>query len=128
MKKLLTILMVVSITTFTVDSFAQGRDVVVGKAFDKNGPGANLRLPDTDVEEPKPDPSRSQCCLNFDNWTGYILNVWVDGTYRGTVSPYGDNGLCVGAGWTTWYARTAGSRFEWSGRGQCRGYAVLKLE
>ena len=108
-------------------SFGQRTDVVA-KKVDKNRGASQYTLPTTDVVAPKPDKSRGSCCLNFDNWTGYTIYVWVDGTFKGIVGAWDDGGVCVGSGLTKWYARTAGSTYEWSGEGECVGSYNLKLE
>jgi len=111
-------------------SIAFGQDVPkesIGKKFDKKGTGANLVSPSTDVEQPKPDKTRAQCCLNFDNYTGLWLEVWVDGTYRGTVAPYDEGDVCVYGGWTSYYVRSSGGSYEWEDSGDCNSWFSLKL-
>jgi hypothetical protein len=125
MKKVFFVLLIACISGF---SFGQATKDVVGQAFDKNGVGAKLVIPSKDVVAVKPDPARAQCCLNFDNYTGYWLQVWVDGTYRGNVAPWDEGGICVSEGWTTYYVRTTGSTYEWSGQGECRASINLLLE
>ena len=124
MKKFLFMLAVV----FTASmALGQNSKEVIAKKFDTNGMGAKLALPTTDVEAAKPDVTRSQCCINFDNWTGFTLYVWVDNVFRGTLSPWDNGGICVEGGWTSYYVRTAGSTYEWSAEGECRESFTLKL-
>lgn len=85
-------------------------------------------LPTTDTPAPKPDNTRGLCCLDFDNWTGYYLDVWVDNVYRGRVEPWDRDGLCVASGWTTWYVQTAGKTYYWEGEGTCNGDYVIKID
>jgi hypothetical protein len=125
MKNIIRISIVFLFTFFAAQSFAQSTDAY-GKTVDKSR-GASYTLPTTDVEAPKPDTKRGECCINFDNYTGYTIYVWVDNVYRGTVSPWGDGEVCVGSGWTTYYARTAGSTYEWENSGDCRSSFNLKL-
>ena len=122
MKKTLIILAIAFMASISVDVLAQSKDVVAIK-----GSNPKFTLPTTDVEAEKPDPKRSTCCLNFDNYTGYIIYVWVDDVYRGTVAAWDEDGLCVNGGWTTWYARTAGGTYSWSGSGECRSSVNLIL-
>jgi hypothetical protein len=130
MKKLFFIALMTACVSFSYQSFAQtkGGVDVVGTKVDKSRGGTQYTLPTTDVEAPKPDKSRGACCINFDNWTGYTIYVWVDGNFKGTVSAWQDGGVCVGSGWTKWYARTAGGTYEWSGEGECQGNYNLKLK
>lgn len=98
------------------------------RPFDKNGIGANLQVPNSDAVAPKPDRTRSQCCLNFDNYTGLYLNIWVDDTYRGQVSPYEEGHVCVYGGWTSYYVRSAGGSYEWSDSGSCNEWTTLRMD
>lgn len=109
-------------------TFAQDGVDVMAEKVEKSRSASDYVLPTTDVEAPKPDVSRSACCLNFDNYTGYILHVWVDGSYKGSVGPWRDAGVCVAPGPTTWYVRTAGETYSWSGSGDCRSYYNLKID
>ena len=126
-KNFLIILVMVCLSFSSFQSFGQRTDVVA-KKVDENRGASHYTLPTTDVVAPKPDKSRGSCCLNFDNWTGYTIYVWVDGTFKGIVGAWDDGGVCVGSGLTKWYARTAGSTYEWSGEGECVGSYNLKIE
>jgi hypothetical protein len=127
MKKLLSICLVASALLLTASAFSQSTNVS-GRKFNANGVGAKLNLPTADVVAPKPDPKRGTCCLNFDNWTGYTLYVWVDGQYRGTVNAWDEGSVCVYSGWTSYYVRTAGSTYEWDGSGECTGDFNLTID
>jgi hypothetical protein len=62
----------------------------------------------TEAPEAKGGPrSRggSGCRVQLDNRTRYIIKVYVDGYYRGTMSPYGDSYVYVAPGETKVYAR-----------------------
>lgn len=45
------------------------------------------------------------CEVRFDNRTRWFVKLYVDGTYRGTISPYGDGVAYTGAGPTRVYGR-----------------------
>lgn len=124
MKHSFTILLLLATMFATTQLDAQRRtDVIATK-----GTPPGYELPTEDIMQPKPDDSRGDCCLNFDNYTGYTIYVWVDDTFRGTVAPWDDDYVCVGTGWTTWFARTAGGTYSWKGQGECRGWFNLKLD
>jgi hypothetical protein len=127
MKKLLSLCLVAAALMLSASAFSQAKSVSAQK-FNATGVGAKLTLPTTDVVAPKPDPKRGSCCLNFDNWTGYTLYVWVDDVYRGTVSPWDSGNVCVQEGWTKYYVRTAGSTYEWQDYGECTGDYNLKID
>jgi len=129
MKKALISFFVLFLVAFTLETFAQKTVDVVATSAAKTPPSAKFSVPTQDVAAAKPDPTRAECCLNFDNWTGYWINVWVDGTYKGQVAPWSDGYVCVGEGWTTWYAETSGKTYYWNGSGKtCRGDWNLRLE
>ncbi len=78
----------------------------------KSGP------PTEDNEEKK---SRAAACtVYFDNYTGLYINVYVDGNYKGQLSPYGSGTVSVGDGYTTIYCVSAGGTREWNASGDCR--------
>ena len=45
------------------------------------------------------------CEVRFDNRTRWFVKLYVDGTYRGTISPYGDGVAYTGSGSTRVYGR-----------------------
>lgn len=86
--------------------------------------GANSNVksdaPTTDAPESK---SRGTCMIDFTNYTGYYINIYVDGYYKGQLSPYGKGTVYVGDGYTTIYGLSAGGTIEWPTKGgNCSGY------
>ena len=73
----------------------------------KTPPGPN----DPAKETPAPAKKGGQktrgtaCFVNFDNYTPWYVEAYVDGTYRGTVAPWGDLDTVTGDGPTSIYAR-----------------------
>ncbi|MGB3345616.1 MAG: hypothetical protein WBA61_17025 [Aequorivita sp.] len=110
----------------TVQAQSKPQDVFGQKVEATRGAQKHER-PDDNVQMPKPDKSRGACCLNFDNYTGYYIDVWVDDVYRGRVSAYDEGNVCVYDGYTTWYAETAGGTYYWNGKGECQGSFNIKL-
>jgi hypothetical protein len=56
------------------------------------------------------------CEVQFDNRTQWYIKLFVDGSYRGTLSPYGDAVVFVQPGSTAVYARADfddGTFFRW---------------
>lgn len=94
--------------------------------------GNKYERPTTDNPVPAPSNSRGSaaysCCIDFDNWTGYYIDVWVDETYRGRLSAWDNSTICVQEGWTTVYAETVGGTYYWSDEGMCSGFYTLKIE
>lgn len=81
------------------------------------------------TEDQKQAKSRGAytCTIYFDNYTGYYINVYVDGDYMGTTAPYGS--LTVYAtNYTTIYCVTTGGTRYWEDSGDCQGYYHFKLQ
>ncbi|MBC7873753.1 MAG: hypothetical protein H7Y01_07155 [Ferruginibacter sp.] len=102
---------------------------VMAKPVDANR-GANLNIkseaPVTDVSETQARGGAS-CSIYFSNYTGYYVNIYVDGYYRGQLAPWGGGTVVVGDGYTSIYCITAGRTLEWSEAGNCFGSYTFKL-
>ena len=111
--------------TFSTTSFAQKKVTVKVKsnAVEANrgsNPSIKSEAPTTDKAESK---SRGTCRIYFTNYTGYYINIYVDGYYKGQISPWGNGTVYVGDGYTTIYGISAGRTMEWpSTAGNCYGY------
>lgn len=55
----------------------------------------------------------SACYVVIDNRSNLYADIYLDGTYRGTVDAYGDAWAYVGCGETRLYARTRSGSFAW---------------
>ena len=67
------------------------------------------------------------CEIYFDNYSGLYVNVYVDGDFMGTMSPYGSLTVRTG-GYTTIYCVSAGGTRYWSDSGDCSGYIHFRLD
>jgi len=96
-----------------------------------SGPDANIKKDEKDVatnaQEPAAPPQKggqkqrgpNDCWVTADNYSPWFINVYVDGTYRGQVSPWGKGVVNAGAGNTTLYGRANlpdGSSNTWGPR------------
>jgi hypothetical protein len=129
-KAIYVVLVAVSMTlAFSTTASAQKKiEVKVeSKAVEANR-GANAHIksgaPTSDKAESK---SRGTCSVYFSNYTGLYVNVYVDGYYKGQLSPYGAGTVSVGDGYTTIYCLSAGGTKEWSASGNCTGAYTYKL-
>ena len=114
---------------FSTTTYAQkkvNRDVkaVTVEGTRSSNPNIKSNAPTTDEVETK---SRGTCTINFVNRTGYYVNVYVDGYYRGQLSPWGSGSVSVSDGYTTVYCLSAGGTREWSDAGTCSGYYTFTL-
>ncbi len=114
-------------------TFAQGKKVPmsISKKKVENMRGANSKIkmdaPTTDVEMAKPSKQRGSCTVAFTNNTGYYVKIYVDGTYKGTLSPYESGSVTVYSGYTTIYCITTGGTYDWSAAGNCDGTYTYAL-
>ncbi len=107
---------------FTTNSYAQKkvRKDVTSTSVDKSrGSNPNIKegMPTEDVAATK---SRGNCSVYFDSYSALYIQVYVDGYYKGTISPYGSMKVSVGDGYTTIYCVSAGGTREWNASGDCR--------
>lgn len=114
---------------FSNATYAQDtKEVTVNsKAVDQSrGANPNIKgeAPATDKVE---DKSRGTCSLYFSNYSGLYVKVYVDGYYKGTMSPYGYISVFVGDGYTTYYCISTGGTRDWSGSGDCRSAYRISL-
>jgi len=109
---------------------------VKAKAMEKTkGVNPNIKEAITTVDkEVKAPPDRGGektkgvlCEIKFENWTGYTVEVYVDGYYQGTIGAYGDAVYRGIAGYTTIYCVTVGRTYEWAAKGDCSEYYIYKL-
>ncbi len=62
------------------------------------------------------------CYMYLHNYTGYTIDVYIDGYYETTIGAYGDATVVTGNGWTSIYGISAGRTMEWSGTGDCQSW------
>ena len=87
-------------------------------------PNVKSEAPTTDKPEPKARGGGAGTCkILFTNYTGYFINIYVDGYYKGQIAPYNSGTVYVGDGYTSIYGLSAGGTMEWPTQaGNCSGY------
>jgi hypothetical protein len=117
----------------TTESNAQKTKVVTRTVKAKTveasrGANTNIKsdMPSSDTPVAQARGAAS-CNINFSNYTGYYVNVYVDGYYKGQLSPWGSGSVVVGDGYTSIYCITAGRTLEWSDAGNCYGSYTFRL-
>lgn len=119
---------------FVTNSFSQEKKSVkltgaqVEKARGEN-PNIKFHIPDND-DNPAPKPEKERgayCSIDFVNWTGYYIYVYVDGNYKGTLDPWDEGNVTIYAGYKTVYCITTGGTWEWSDAGNCDYYFTYDL-
>jgi len=106
---------------FSSNTFAQKRVPlkIESKAVEANrgsNPHIKEEAPVTDKREPKIE---NECIIYFDNYSGLYIKVYVDGYYKGTISPYGAMNVSAPDGYTEVYLISAGGTRDWEVNGGC---------
>ncbi|MFH0892793.1 MAG: hypothetical protein V2A54_00010 [Bacteroidota bacterium] len=143
MKKLLLIVLV----AFTAQAFVNkaqaqtDRKVMVVKSVDvEKTRGANPNIK-TAVKAPNSDngvkPSNvkkgnaegtTDCEIAFDNYTNFFVDVYVDGSYKGTIGDWGTLYINASSGYKSVYCISSGGTKEWKVDGSCEGNFLWKLQ
>jgi hypothetical protein len=135
MKKLVFIVMAIFGLTFAMqnNAFAQPKKTtkrVQVYGTQGAGSGADLSVPSGDEVREKKSKSRGYCYLYMDNYTGYYIDIWVEGQYQGRLSPYATSvrfDVWTPGNYTRWYARTAGGTYSWSNDSYCNDSRVFTI-
>ena len=136
MKKLVIIVIAIFGLTFALqsNSFAQAakakKKVAVYGVKTEASSSSELSLPTGDEVREKKKGSRGYCYLYLDNYTGYYIDIWVEGQYQGRLSPYATSvrfDVWTPGNYTKWYARTAGGTYSWSNDSYCNDSRVFTI-
>lgn len=104
---------------------AKTRNVIEEKGIkvDKNrGADTNIvkGIPVVDVPAPKPSPTQDtvvkQCAIDICNHSGYFVNLYVDGYFRGTIEPFECLHKRVNVGYYKLYGVSSGGTIVWGPR------------
>ena len=96
---------------------AGGADQNIKSDSDANDPGKQMPAPGAKGGEKS--KGQGDCAVVIDNRSAWYIRIYIDGTYRGTIAPWGDSYAYTGAGETQLYAVaifTDGSRYTWGPR------------
>ena len=121
-------------TGVSLDASAQSKGkktkvvTVHGKAAEASRGANPIRTERPTTDEGREKSRGSACTVYFDNYTSLYIDVYMDGDYYGTVSPWGASTFSVGSGYTTIYCKSAGGTREWSAAGDCRETYRYKLD
>ena len=124
MKKLLLISLVAlfAISTTSVNAQDTGKEKKVietkaTKVESTRGEDPNITADRPTVDEAAPQPdeaTRGDWCKVFvDNWTGYDIDIYVDGDYAGTIGSWAKEYTWAIAGETKIYGKSTGGSYSW---------------
>lgn len=126
------IMAIFSLAFFTTTASAQKTNrkevKVKGIAVESSrGDNPNIKggKPTEDKEEAK--DRAASCDIYFSNYTGYYVDVYVGGYYRGTMSPYGYLTVYTSLSSPAVYCITSGGKYEWSFTHNCATNPTQKL-
>lgn len=123
-----TFLFMLTLLAGSAQAQSKGKKENAAKKVEATRGSTVYEVPSGDTPKAKPASTRgSSCCIEFSNNTGYWVDVWVDGDYAGRLGPWENDDICVGAGYTKWYAQTAGKTYYWSDSGNCNSSFVQNL-
>jgi len=78
------------------------------------------------VVAPKPEQSAARtdyCKVIIDNWSGYAVDIYVDGYYEGTVAAWSEGYTYTVSGQTKLYGLSVGGTLEWGPKWVDCGYS-----
>lgn len=121
MKKLITLTLALFLgfafyTANAQDAKKKTIEAVGAKVEATRGDNANIVTPKptTDVVAEKPEATRGGSCkVIVDNWTGYAIDIYVDGVWEGTVAAWSDGYTWAIPGKTKLYGLSVGGTMEW---------------
>ncbi len=111
--------------TATAQVKVEVKELKAAKAEKTRGENPNIKIaaPTTDTVTEK---QKGDCCIKFDNWTGYYIDVYVDGCFQGAIGPWGSSWV-YHYSFSTIYCITRGGTYEWAHSGTCEENFVYKL-
>ncbi len=119
--------LIFAISTLALTTYGQTDEKKIqkrvdSKAYQKSrGADKNIKTgaPTVDKAVIKNREQSSLCTIFFDSYVAYYVEVYVDGNYKGTMSPYGALTVRVVDVYTTIYCVTSGRTRYWSDTGDC---------
>lgn len=106
----------------TTDAAAQKQPTKKVAVYGTKSSGGNTMQAPTKDEARAKNTKRGSCYVWFDNFTGYYVDIWVEGYYQGRLSPYATSvriDVWTPGNWTKWTAKTAGGTYSWSNDSYC---------
>ena len=92
-------------------------------------------LDPADYEFPKMEEFEQQmpkdavmCSVSFENATGFYVDVWIDKSYKGRITPWKRMAMKLASKDYEIYFRTSGGTFQWYSKGDCESAFVLEVE
>lgn len=86
-------------------------------------------VPNDTIPEVEESKSRGVSCeISFENCTGFLIKVFVDGKYKGTLGAYGEAIYRNLSGYKDIYCVTRSRQYEWITKGNCDGNYKFRLD
>ncbi|MBB2144614.1 hypothetical protein GM921_03900 [Pedobacter sp. LMG 31464] len=115
-----------------IDTFAQTNKTVEIKStavakFRGSNPKIKVDMPTND-SKPIVKARGSGCTIQFENYTGLYIKVYVNGYYKGTMDAWGKAKVVTNNGYETVYLVSVGGTREWNTSGDCSGVYTFVLK
>ena len=110
----------------------KSKDVIKTRDYNKN---IQVLVPKTD-DDPTPAPAKKsgkddeavvEYDIIIDNFTGYYVDVYIDGMYKGTIGDWGTLNITVGEAYKKVYCITSGGSKDWLITGDFKEDYIWKL-
>lgn len=93
--------------------------------------GLNLEdyeIPKMEEFEQRLPKDADLCTISFENATGYYVDLWIDKTYKGRITPWKRMSMKLLSKNFEVYMRTSGGTFHWYATGDCESAFILEVE
>ncbi len=88
----------------------------------------NYKIPHMEEYVQQMPKDADMCSVSFENATGYYVDVWIDKTYKGRITPWKRMSLKLASKTYETYFRTSGGTIQWFSNGDCESTFVLEVE
>jgi len=101
-------------TVETVSKEKKGGEKIIDITVPK---GTNVQGKPSSEDKSKGDVyGSSYCDVTIDNWTGYSIDIYIDGAFKGTLAPYDKRVTWAIPGTVKLYGEAAGTTYYWGTR------------
>lgn len=113
---------------FVVVAFVAQSQVLAANDLPAEINSADYQFPKMEEYEQQMPKDADLCSLGFENATGYYVDVWIDKSYKGRMTPWKRMQLKLASKNFEIYFRTSGGTYQWYSKGDCESAFVLEVE
>jgi hypothetical protein len=105
------------------------------KVQKSRGEDLNIKIDRDESDNPVPAPPYKRgalsqgewCQIEFDNGTGYSIDAYVDGSWKGALPAWSGTRVTTPTGYKKIYCKTTGNTYSWKASGSCDSLYYFKL-